>query len=52
MVLLKCVIRRPSSNVGGPWWGVLIETVSENRPDLEDLFERVGRFSEVVSKNT
>jgi len=42
MVLLKCVIRRPSSNVGGPWWGVLIETVSENRPDLEDLFERVG----------
>ncbi len=52
MVLLQCVIRRPSSNVGGPWWGVLIETVSENRADLEDLFERVGLIVGGVSKNT
>ncbi|MEW2007873.1 hypothetical protein AB0300_00190 [Microbacterium sp. NPDC078814] len=42
MVLLHCVIRRAASNVGGPWWGVLIETVSEKSADLEDLFERVG----------
>jgi len=52
MVLLKCVIRRRSSNVGGPWCGVLIETVSEKQSDLEDLFERVGRIAFPVSKNT
>jgi len=44
MVLLRCAIRRLSSNVGGPWWGVVIETVSENHLDLEDLFERVEGF--------
>jgi len=52
MVLLQYAIRRSSSNVGGPWWGVRIETVSEKRPDLEDLFERVGRFADPISKNS
>ena len=38
------------SNVGGPWWGVVIETVSEKVPETEDLFERVEQKAGSVSK--
>jgi len=37
-------VEASGSNVGGPWWAVFIETVSEISSNTEDLFERVGEI--------